>query len=526
MKIDIKDFQKRYALSNRDMADVCQCSLPTIQKWRSGEVTPAGPARQLMRLLDHNAEGDPTRLREVLSHMAGGIDAIPEATFSRSTDSDISAEEIVDRLELLLESRRKDRQLAESEERYRSMVESIHFPVCRWLPDTSLTYVNQAYADMFSSMGDELLGRKWIEFVPNERRSAVWTLISDVIRRKEPESTMHESIDKDGTLRFQEWWDSPVLNDKGEVVELHSFGHDLTELKSLQRRVTHLEGLISRLLQLCDCPIVVFNALGKIVEGNPCLREKFPESDSADELWKVFPSLSPKRFSRLLERLDGEDKLYVTVSNPSGSFKMRIRSLGEGPDGLRFLALLEDERDLQANGIVKGSTAALSKGMPFCVSGKKSSEKLLTSVQARLLECASQQRVERSFIYLRNPADGSWRPLAEWMEEGLTPLSDEIGEIEGNSLPWWEKRVLRAETIQIDCVNRLPRTAHAEKALFNRTRILSLLAAPLLAGEQVAGFIAFAQTRSGRLWHREEVSALEGLRDNLTQLLQHAPTRK
>src|SRR5215831_18497879 len=50
---------------------------------------------------------------------------------------------------LLLERDRKrkaNRSLAESEERYRNVVESQTDLICRYLPDTTLTFVNRAYA--------------------------------------------------------------------------------------------------------------------------------------------------------------------------------------------------------------------------------------------------------------------------------------------------------------------------------------------------------------------------------------------
>jgi len=524
VKTTIRDFQKRYALSNRDMAEICQCSLPTIQKWRSGEVNVAGPARQLMRLLDYNAASDPARFREVIGKIADSVDVAPQETPPKGVGSDISAEELVDRLELLLESRRKDRKLAESQERYHSMLESLNLPVCRWLPDTTLTYVNRAYADLFSGIGGDLIGKKWIEFIPKERRPAVLTLISDVIRRGEPEGMVHESYDKQNNLRVQEWWDCPVLNDAGQVVELHSFGRDLTEMKHLQSRLTQLERIISRLLHLCDNPIIIFNDRGTILERNHSLQEQSPESAKTHQLSDVFPSISPKRFHRLLERLDQDDKLYVTVQNAKGTYKMRIRSLGAGPDGTRFLALLENEQDFHKKGVFTGDANAFGKRMPFPVSGKKGVEKAMDAIQHGLATKVPFMRAERGFIFLKN--QGGWQMLAEWREDRLEPLQRSLPQIDADALPWWDKRMLRSELIQVDSVQRLPRTAKAEEAAFTRAGLGAIIAAPIQKGNKVVGFVALAQTGSGRMWDREEVSGLEALRDSLSAELQAASKRK
>ena len=51
------------------------------------------------------------------------------------------------------------RRLRESEERYRSLVEAQPDPICRFLPDTTLTFVNRAYAQFYGREPEELIGR-------------------------------------------------------------------------------------------------------------------------------------------------------------------------------------------------------------------------------------------------------------------------------------------------------------------------------------------------------------------------------
>ena len=70
---------------------------------------------------------------------------------------------------LLLQGRRRRRaeeSLRESEERYRNVVETQTELICRYLPDTTLTFVNDAYCRYFGRSRDELVGRKFIELIP------------------------------------------------------------------------------------------------------------------------------------------------------------------------------------------------------------------------------------------------------------------------------------------------------------------------------------------------------------------------
>ncbi|MGE5855327.1 MAG: PAS domain-containing protein, partial [Syntrophaceae bacterium] len=57
--------------------------------------------------------------------------------------------------------------------RYRVMAELQAEVVCRWLPDTTLTYVNDGYCRPNGRKREELLGRKWLSLVPPAARSSV-----------------------------------------------------------------------------------------------------------------------------------------------------------------------------------------------------------------------------------------------------------------------------------------------------------------------------------------------------------------
>ena len=45
--------------------------------------------------------------------------------------------------------------------------------VCRFLPDTTLTFVNEAYCQFWGRSRDELLGRSFLDLIPDDSREAV-----------------------------------------------------------------------------------------------------------------------------------------------------------------------------------------------------------------------------------------------------------------------------------------------------------------------------------------------------------------
>ena len=275
MSYDIKVFQKRYILSNKEIADICKCSLPTIQKWRSGEVRVSGAASQLLTMLDISAEGDPNRLRGALLRLnqeVGDGMAVRDADLD---ELESSMNHVVDRLELMLESRRKEKELAASEARYRSMLQSYSIPACRWLPDTTLTFVNDAYAELYKDFGPNLVGKRWIDPLPAERRKAAVAIVSDMVRRGEEESSIYPFPFEGGPLRHFEWRDVPVKNERGEVLEFHSIAHDVTELMTLRSEVELFHASKNALLGLSDHPVLIFDGAGEFVEMNEVFRSDF-----------------------------------------------------------------------------------------------------------------------------------------------------------------------------------------------------------------------------------------------------------
>lgn len=514
MNVDIKVFQKRYALSNRAMAQVCQCSLPTIQKWRSGEVTPSGSAQQLMRLLDYSAKGDPAHFRDLLGSMNRQIEPVEKVHEEDIEEFENSVSKVVNRLELMLEGRRKDKELAESEARYRSMVEARNDPVCRWLPDTTLTYANNTYAAMFSRYGDNLIGRKWIDFVPENRRSAVMTLVSDIVRRGETEVSKHESIDKDGNIQIHEWRDIPILDDKGNVVELHSIGLDQTELISLRRSLKAQRKVTGSLMSICDHPILVFDGEGRFLDMNDRFRQQVLANEEWTCLKEMIPALGMGRFKRLLERLSEKGQMLYRMKFGERIFGVKIRQLAED----KYLALYEPLDDLRESSIlqVRLSKEVIVGGEPISFNlGKKA----LATLRRQLHQAGNANKVDRVYVFTFDDESGMFDNILEWHADGVEGHLDNLQRIPQEEYPWWMKRLRKKQWITVEDVNGLPRTAKHERDILTAQDIRAVLVAPLERDGAVCGFIGFDQNHVTRVWHSQETEALEELKGSIENML-------
>ncbi|HVT89160.1 MAG TPA: MASE1 domain-containing protein [Tepidisphaeraceae bacterium] len=143
---------------------------------------------------------------------------------------------------LLREQLKTASDLRNSERLYREVVETQQELVCRYRPDTTLIFVNDAYCRYFKKPREELIGRKYIELIPEAVRQ--WTLdhVQAIIRDRTVRPVDHEVIRPDGTIGWQQWVDYVVSDGDGcNTCELQGIGHDITELKRAEQSLRESE---------------------------------------------------------------------------------------------------------------------------------------------------------------------------------------------------------------------------------------------------------------------------------------------
>jgi PAS domain S-box-containing protein len=133
------------------------------------------------------------------------------------------------------EHMRAEAALRASEERYRAVIETQTELVSRFLPDTTLTFVNEAACRNAGKSRAELLGTKFIEALPDTARTLVQATIRSLLAHPGVATVEHEFIRPDGALGWQQWVNRTILDDHGQVMEFQSVGRDITERRQLEQ---------------------------------------------------------------------------------------------------------------------------------------------------------------------------------------------------------------------------------------------------------------------------------------------------
>ena len=118
-----------------------------------------------------------------------------------------------------------------SEERYRVIVEAQSEMISRWLPDTTLTFVNDAYCRYIGQSREELIGTPFAKFLLPEDREAARQILATLTPENPIVTSEHRSFDSEKGVRWQQWTDMAIFDPAGRIIEYQSVGRDITELK-------------------------------------------------------------------------------------------------------------------------------------------------------------------------------------------------------------------------------------------------------------------------------------------------------
>ncbi len=150
----------------------------------------------------------------------------------------------------ITEQKQAEDALAQSEQRYRAIVEDQTELICRNLPDGTITFVNDAYCQRFNRRREELVGHTFMPLIPEEDRAGVREHLASLGPNRFVAAHEHRVIMPDGQVRWQQWTNRALLDDAGNVRELQGVGRDITE----HRRAEERQGLATRVLALLNQP--------------------------------------------------------------------------------------------------------------------------------------------------------------------------------------------------------------------------------------------------------------------------------
>ena len=264
-----------------------------------------------------------------------------------------------------------ERSLAESEARYRNLVEDQSELVSLATPEGIFQFVNCAYASIYGLLPEEIIGRSLLTFVPEEDRDDVSEHLRNVCASSSKIEIVNRIVFPNGERRWFSWTNRALIDAEGVTV-IHSVGRDIQLRVDGERRLHESEARYRFLAENSTDMILLVDGSGRRIFASPASRRLLgfePEEVLSLRLQDTIHPEDARHVLSVLQNDPGDTLFTYRMRRKDGGY-VWVETTGravEAPDGERQRLIIV--RD---------------------VSARKSAEDRLAEAHARLEILSSQ----------------------------------------------------------------------------------------------------------------------------------------
>ncbi len=135
--------------------------------------------------------------------------------------------------------KRMEEALVKSEKLYRAIIEDQTELICRFAEEGQLTFVNEAYHRYFGETAETLLYKGFLALVYPDDRDKVRRQIESLTPEQPVGTIENRAFRADGQVRWTQWHNRAIFDDRGHIIEYQSVGRDITEYKEMKESLEH-----------------------------------------------------------------------------------------------------------------------------------------------------------------------------------------------------------------------------------------------------------------------------------------------
>jgi PAS domain S-box-containing protein len=290
----IAEIQNRHKLSNKELATLLGVSRSTIQKWRSGDVSPPLASVNylaILDLLDHKE----CKLLSQAVQKPGEVTSLilknsqlPETQYNK-----------IDAISLqrkVLEAERETRSL---KQKFDTLVQNTKDYLLTLNPALEILTANPRFCEKIGYDQQHLVGKRFLDFIisPEERKRAAESVseAENRLSKKEIKCNFHNSYGQDIIIK---WQFVPLASTTGQIERYELVGKDISKIEKATENNVQLVETLRGLLNSAVTPRWIITENGQnIYVNNQGLA--LNESLGLTGVVNIFDVLNPESRERL-----------------------------------------------------------------------------------------------------------------------------------------------------------------------------------------------------------------------------------
>ncbi len=164
-----------------------------------------------------------------------------------------------------------ERELRESRRRYQAFLDDQTDLVMRLSPDLHRTFVNQAVGRLLGEPCDNLLGRRFLDRVPEDDATRLHRQLMRLTPRSPVCDVRHLLTIGDGSERCISWTVRAIFDENGRLGEYQAMGRDVTAYWLMEQELLKSEAKYRDIFEHSAEGIFQFDPSGAMVACNPAL---------------------------------------------------------------------------------------------------------------------------------------------------------------------------------------------------------------------------------------------------------------